>query len=130
MLEGDSRRAPGNRSATLGRQLHGKMSAALGELIRPFTEEDMSLPDFELLVGFGALAWNRSFKEVRKPVELGSFFESLDDESRAWFEALVAKLEARKGRLFPKDDRMIASWDVSVLPDGSYYLVAASLGYE
>jgi hypothetical protein len=107
-----------------------KVSEALTDLVQPFVEEDMSLEGFRGLVGIGAVAWNLSLLEDPKLDHVSDLLKDQDDDYRAWFEAFVSDLVARKIKLFPKDDRFIAGWKVSLRPDGSYFVTAVGVGIE
>jgi hypothetical protein len=109
---------------------HGKISAALVELILPFIEDDMSLEGYRNVVGVGAIAWNLSLMEDSKIDDAAELLETQDDEQREWFKTVVSDLIARKKRLFPKDQRYIAGWEVSLTPDGRHRVTAAGAGVE
>ncbi len=107
-----------------------KVSEALAELVRPFVEEGMSFEDFRGLVGIGAVAWNISLLDGPILDRIADLLKDQDDDYRAWFEAFVSDLVDRTVSLFPRDDRFLAGWDVSLRPDGSYFLTAAAVGVE
>ncbi len=107
-----------------------KVSEALTDLVRPFEEEDMGIENYRGLVGIGAIAWNLSLLQDPKLDHVARLLEDQDDDYRAWFEAFVSDLVARKLELFPKDHRFIVGWEVSLRPDGNYFVTAAGVGVE
>ncbi len=126
---------PSNLPASLRRRAkirrnspHGKISAALLEVVRPFIEDDMDLEAYRGLVAVGAIAWNLSLIEDSKIDEAAQALE--DEDQRAWFKNVASDLIARKKRLFPEDERYIAGWEVSLTPDGKYLVTAAGAGAE
>jgi hypothetical protein len=111
-----------DRVEVMTREHLGKISAALLELVKPFRKKDAGLDEMRLLVGFGALAWNLAL--------IGDSPASVLDKlgkDRPELEGCIESLMERKQQLFPRDNRVIASFHVSSTPDGRFHVQAAGL---
>lgn len=114
---------------TMGAEKHavGKISESLGELIRPYADDDIDLPTYKQLATFGALAWNLSvdpdFISDDKLRELAAERSSAAVQTLV---DLVHALSARKGSLFPDDRRFILHTEVRQQADGTFYLIAGA----
>jgi hypothetical protein len=90
-----------------------KISSSLGDLIDPYSMDDMTLDQFRKLVMAGAIAWNLStFDEPRRTEELDRFVQAIGTAHARDFEAVIRVLLARKLTHFPDDFRFIVAWDV------------------
>jgi len=107
-----------------------KISEALGELVKPYIEDDMSLSHIRSLVGVGAIAWNLALNDGPPLEDVNNLIDNKDLNTRALFDALISDLINRKLKLFPEDERLIAGWEVSQLPDGRFLIEAAGAGFE
>ncbi len=125
-----ARNSPAGRRTRVNRD-RPKISEALAALVRPYTAYDMKVEDFRGLVGVGALAWNLSLLEDGPAANaLVDLVDGVEVSDRERFESFVCELVDRKRSLFPKDVRFIAAWDVTVKPDGSFFLTAAGASVE
>jgi len=104
-----------------------KISESLGELIRPYADDDIDLPTYEKLATFGAIAWNLSvdpdFISDNKLRELAGERSSSDIQAPV---DLAHVLSATKRSLFPEDRRFILHTEVRQQADGTFYLIAGA----
>ncbi len=107
----------------------GKISAALKTLIEPLVDPGMTVEQYSTIIGIGANAWNHSLLD-EPPLEFIDSLKQLPEEERAYCLAAISLLVERKRRLFPHDDRMVVSWDVTMMPDGGFHLQAAALSTD
>jgi hypothetical protein len=72
----------------------------------------------------GECTWGAQAGESESGVKID------DENARARFADLVAQLRTRKRRLYPRDERFIAAWDVSLLSSGDFFVQAAGVTIE
>ena len=122
------------------------LSGALMDLVDPLYFEEMSLKEYQLVIGFAVLAWNVALfsKEERKG-QLQAFFKAASDIHLTFSEIvalggdkevteeprmdmnvieLIKALIHRKDRLHPQDRRQVVEWDVDIKND-SFHVTAA-----
>lgn len=110
-----------------------KLSVAIGRLIQPFEHEADSYDSYHTLVGFACAAWNASLvKETERSAMVDEFIRSVlkrgaPREVRDDFRAIILELIERKLKLFPKDTRFIANYELEDLGKGDYHLTIASV---
>lgn len=107
-----------------------KISQSLTDLALPFLIPGMDAEDYRRLIAITAIAWNLSLEEDGSPAKALELVEDMGAAERREFEALLKELIARKRKLFPKDHRLVAGWEVVVRPDGSFLLTAAAMSTE
>jgi hypothetical protein len=110
---------------------NNKLSDAIRKLIKPYAAEANTYDSYYSLVGFASVAWNASL--VEEPTRS----EVLDDfikkslkrgaprEARDGIREFIVGLLQRKLKLFPKDTRFIASFELEDQGDDFYLSVAS-----
>src|SRR5579871_5715906 len=104
-----------------------KMSDALWALVEP--DYDGSSDDDRLrkLLTLGSAAWNAALVQgAERTALLEHLAETLPEESRPEFLAVIEPFIRRKEKLFPHIQRPILSFDLTWLPSGEPYLSVVS----
>ncbi len=105
-----------------------KISHALSLLLESEVEPSASINSFEMMLTLIVIAWNVSLLErATRTSKLREHVDNFENMEESVKQDLIQQIEwliVRKEVLFPKDQRMIVSWDVR--KEGSIVRVSAA----
>lgn len=108
-----------------------KMSDAIGELIKPYSELGDTLPAYKNLVSIACVAWNiANLPQEKRFSEIQEALNNLPDmtgELRLDMTGFMAELIARKELLFPDNRRFIVNFKVTETKNDYNLAIASTL---
>lgn len=113
-----------------------KLSDAIHKLLKPYQHEADTYDSYYSLVGFACVAWNSALIEEPKRSEMLDDFlkktlkRAAPREAREEMRNFIHELIQRKIKLFPKDTRFIASYELEDQGDDFYLSVASVMPAE
>jgi hypothetical protein len=135
-INGNMKIASGREAIEIRKKYGGqKISDALGKLVKPYWESGMPLSAMQMLVSFGAVAWNMSIvPELEQAAEFDRMMTQIgqgqEAEGITIVKALITEMIERKRMLFPEDDRVIVNFKVIEEGHHDFFITAAATAPE
>jgi hypothetical protein len=104
------------------------LSAALIDIIEPYSAEATTLNAYSVLIKLASLGWNLTLiPQTERKKALADLVEQIAPSDSDAVHEVVESLRQRKEILFPYDTRWVVSTNVTMAPNG-YHVEVASGG--
>jgi hypothetical protein len=105
----------------------GPLSAAIVNIIEPYSHAVDTLRDYKALARLATLAWNLALMpEAEREGRIAEAARELKPSDGVDVQQVIQVLSRRKNSLFPHDKRVIVGCDVTMGPNGYHVIVTSA----